>query len=161
MIKNLLDFFEINFPVLIISRKDYPKLKETTNRIYFGDKYVLKQKNNLLEEFDILHTYTPKTLSYLALPEILLSNLPIVQHNYILDSKFNVFILVDAIQVAYFTTKIYKTFGKYFKVKQFSYFFEQLTAQPSNKHEPVLALVNNVAYFIGWSDEPISGKTKL
>ncbi len=161
MIKPLMDFFEIKFPVSLLSKKDNETPTETTNKVSFGDKYVLKSSKNLLDAFNINNTYIPKTLAFCNNPESFLSSLDLVKTNYILDSDFNVFLPQKYLSIEYHTLTLYQEYPNYLRVKEYSYFFKKLIEKDEKNTKPLFALVNRIAYFIGWHSEPIHIEIKL
>ena len=161
MIKSLMNLFEVTFPTTLVDAKDYNTVTDSKYKVYFDNTYVFKDSNNLLDALDIHNTFIPDTIAYFSSIEVFLANLDLVKQNYILDSRFNVYLPQKYITVEYHTFSIFKEYDRYFRINEFSYFFEK-TIEPSSKKElPFFSIVDNITFFIGWSLEPTHIEIKL
>ncbi len=161
MIKPLMDFFEIKFPVTLLSKKNNESPTETSQKVIFGNSYILKTPKGLLDAFNIHNTYNPKTLAFCSTPESFLSSLDLVKTNYILDNNFNIFLPQKYLSIEYHTLTLYQEYKSYIRVREYSYFFRKLIEKDEKNNKPLFALVNDIAFFIGWHSEPIHIEVKL
>ena len=160
MIKPLLDFFDIKFPISTIKKGQ--ELKDTTEKLFIGDKFVLKESASLLDALSINNqAFIPETLLYCANPEIFLGALDIVKDNYILDSKFDLYIPQKFVNIEYHTLTLYKEYNKYLRIHEYTYYFKKLIEKDEKNTKPLFSLVNKIAYFIGWTDSPVHIEIKL
>ena len=158
MISMLRSFNELTFPIVAVPKELH--VSEEKDVLRFG-KYMVHKKDNLLTSLSIKNQVEllPSSHFY-ETPEALLSNLKTVKKHYLLTNNFDVFNCVKKVEVHLKTSKILKDYGEYFTVKKISYYFTKRVPQPSEKHDPLFAVVNSLIFNIGWSTnfKPITVK---
>ena len=160
MIKNLLHFSDIKFPIVTLEKSLYKDLGETKDKVIFNDTYVLKY-GSLLEALSINKTYIPTTTGYYSTQEIFLSNLAEITNYIILDSNFAVFIPLKTIDVKYSSFIKFKETENYIRVNSYSYYFKKLVQSSKSNSFPVISEVQEVAFFVGWTQEHFKASIKL
>lgn len=146
----LMDFRELTFPVVAISNSY--KMKTTKEAIYFDNTIVRKYKD-LLTTFNLTNQVEdlPKNLLFMT-PEKLLSNLNKVKYSYFITTDFRVFKSVKKLNITIKTGTVVRETEDYLLIKGIPYYFKKTIPRPNDSYKPLFAVVNGLAFLIGWAN---------